>query len=123
MTSDLAAGRLRLSRQRRRELAVLFAHLIEDRRPPNNLCAAAGEHLGLSPTQVKRRAYKVRDRLNELRPVPVRTLEGLGYYLVVVAQEIGPDDLDEQGGPGSLPERNGDGDASHSAHRGRRGGR
>ena len=89
----LAIDHLNLSPLRRHQMAVLFAHLIEDRPAPPNLSAAAGARLGLTEEQVKRVAYRVRERLNRHRGEKLVRLEDLGYYLVVVSGLLGPDDL------------------------------
>ncbi len=90
----LAGTQLELEPATRHRLAVLFRYLIEDEPAPSNLCAAAAEQLGRTETQIRNSAYRVRDRLNTMRPAQIHTLEELGNYLVHTSLAIGPDDLD-----------------------------
>jgi len=94
--TDVAGSRMRLSPQIRHRLAVLFAYEIEDVAAPVNICKAAAERLGGGVTErrVLNSALRVRARINDLRHESIESLEELGFYIVHVAEAIGPEDLD-----------------------------
>jgi hypothetical protein len=97
-----AAADLGLSPLARYRLAMLFAHLIRDESPPENLYAAFADRLyrrddpawERARLQVKSTAVKTRDRLNRARPHnPLADVGELGYYLVNVTGHLGEEDL------------------------------
>jgi hypothetical protein len=90
----IAGAEMALSPLTRHRLAVLFSHEFEDAAPPDNVCKAAAQRLGVTQAQVKRTALRVRDRLNTRREIPLESLEQLGYYLVHVSGALSPDDLE-----------------------------
>lgn len=94
--TDVAGSRMRLSPQIRHRLAVLFAYEIEEVAAPVNICKTAAERLGGGETErrVLNSALRVRARINDLRHESIESLEELGFYIVQVAQAIGPEDLD-----------------------------
>lgn len=92
-----AARRDALTPTQRQRMAVLFQHLLDETRAPENLCASAAAALGMTEAQVRRFAYKVRDRINEQRPLQqLTTLEELGQYLVRTTRAITQRDLPGQ---------------------------
>ena len=90
----IAGSEMALSPMTRHRLAVLFSHEFDDAAPPDNVCKAAAQRLGVTEAQVKRTALRVRDRLNARRELPLESLEQLGYYLVHVSGALSPDDLE-----------------------------
>ena len=88
-----AADMIGITPTTKHRLAVLYRHLMQDSRAPENLCATAAAELHMEEDAVRRLAYRVRDRLNEHRSNPLGTLDDLGDFLVHTGQVLNPDHL------------------------------
>ncbi|GAB3487825.1 FHA domain-containing protein [Flexivirga lutea] len=91
--TDIAGNALELTPLQRRRLGALFAYLILGQPKPPNLIHAAAELSGDSLSQINGTWVKVMEKVNRRRVDPLQRLEDLGYHLVEVAGQIGPDDV------------------------------
>lgn len=90
---DERPGRDLLSTAERSMMAELFRHLLDGTPRPRNLVTAAAARLGVSAEVLKKRAFRVRQRLNEDRFQKLSDMDELGEYLVR-AHAVALDDLD-----------------------------
>ncbi len=78
----------------RYRLAVLFRHLIEGEPEPRHLVQRRAEILGVPEEELAEAAHRYRRRLNVVQGIDLQTLEELGEYLVLKAEELTKEDLE-----------------------------
>jgi hypothetical protein len=75
------------------KLTVVFEHVLLEEPAPRNVYAAAATRLGVSEDAVKRMVERIRNRINDHRGRPLRTVDEIGHYLVHVARVVTDDEL------------------------------